>query len=271
MSDSASTAQLVVDVADGVAVVTLTNPHRHNALSNQTFGHDLPELVRALADRSDVRALVVTGAGHAFCAGSELDAEGFSRLDEAEVVDLVQRVNDLPMALRDLGKPSIAAVQGVAIGGGVGVAAACDLRVASPRARFRVPYVQLGLTPDVGLSHTLPAIIGVARALELVLTGRWLDADEALATGLVTILDEDPLRRAVSLAAAMAECSPGAVAAARGMIVRAPDRTMDETLLEHEPQQHARLLHADDRHTYFTRYLASIGLKLDAGGRIRRD
>ncbi|WP_164737282.1 enoyl-CoA hydratase/isomerase family protein [Georgenia sp. SYP-B2076] len=262
--------QLIVEIDDGVAVITLNNPRRQNALSHLTFGDDLPRVTEELTGRADVRVIVITGADGTFCGGAELDSDGFSRSTEPETIALIERVNRFPALLRDAPVPSIAAIDGVAIGGGVGIAAACDLRVGSPTSRFRIPYVALGLTPDVGITVTLPQIVGTSRALDLVLTGRWMEASEAAAAGLLTVVDDDPVGRAMAMARAIADSSPLAVSRARDMIVNAGHRPMTEALFEHEPVSHASTLHAPDRMVHFRRYLTSVGLMLDADGRIRR-
>lgn len=270
MARTADDEQLLLGVEDGVATVTFNNPHRHNALSNRAFAHDLPDLLTSLQGREDVRVILFTGAGSAFCGGTELDADGFTHTEAAQTRALIDKVNRTANLLHHGDTPSIAVVNGAAIGGGVGLAAACDLRIAAPDAGFRLPYVRLGLTPDVGLLWTLPAIVGVALATDLVLTGRWLDAGEAQRVGLVNRVTDDPMALAREWAGEIVRSSPRAVALSRRIIQDAARRGFAQVVLQDEPAAHAELLHADDHDQYFTSYLASVGLRRRADGTIGR-
>jgi enoyl-CoA hydratase/carnithine racemase len=243
--------QLDLEVVDGVGVVTLVNPKRHNALSNQTFRFDLPDLLGQLDQRDDVRVIVVTGAGGAFCAGTELDADGFGDASYDDTLALLRDAHRSVSLLRDGSTPSIAAVAGVAVGAGFGLAAACDLRIAAPAARFIVPYARMGLTPDMGLSFLLAEQLGQALALDLVLSGRTLGAEEARAAGLISRVDDDPRATAVELARTIAAYPAAAV---RG----APAAGLTGTLNEAEPRAFADQLHSAEFHKIFAAYLASL-------------
>jgi enoyl-CoA hydratase/carnithine racemase len=268
MSRTADDQQLLLDVSDGVATITFNNPHRHNALSNQAFGEDLPAMIAALQAREDVRVILFTGADGAFCGGTELDADGFFDDDPAETRALIDRVNRTVSLLHHGSIPSIAVVDGVAIGGGVGLATACDMRIATPRARFRLPYVRLGLSPDAGLLWTLPSIVGVPIATDLALTGRWLGAEEALRIGLVNQVVDDAAALAREWSAEIVASAPLAVALSREIIRDAPVRGFAQVVLQDEAVAHAQLLHHPDQDRYFLSYLASIGLQRNADGSI---
>ncbi|MHC9293325.1 enoyl-CoA hydratase/isomerase family protein [Mycobacterium sp. LTG2003] len=171
-------------VADGVGTILLNRPHRKNAFTLDMLDR-WAEALRSARTDPDVRVLVVTGADGAFCSGVDLDdfAEITTTLGRQQV--LQDRVHRVAAAALDLDKPLIAAVDGVAVGAGMDMALACDLRLASTRARFSEGYVRVGLIPGDGGAHLLPRIVGQARALELLWTGRFVEADEALALGLV--------------------------------------------------------------------------------------
>jgi enoyl-CoA hydratase/carnithine racemase len=258
--------QLCVEVTDGIATVTLSNPGRANALSNQTFRHDLPALLEELGSNPGLRALVITGDDGAFCAGSELDADGFGgEVTHQDTVELLRDSHRSVESLRSLSVPSIAAIDGVAIGAGLGLAAACDLRVCSSRARFGAPYVRMGLTPDMGLSALLPELIGTAAALELTLTGRLIGAENAVGLGLVSRIVEDPLADALELARAIAANPPMAVSATRRLVRAGTLGEVSESLFEAEPRAFADALHGEEFEKQFAAYRA--GLKRKGGDR----
>lgn len=188
-----------------IAVLTLNRPDKLNALSY--------ELVEALHDALDaagndntVRVVVLTGAGRGFCSGLDLSAPN---PDEAgggtefprSGMRWQERIADLTAKIHRLRQPVIAAVNGVAYGGGLGIAAACDIRVASPTARFCTQFIKLGLGGcDIGVSYTLPRIVGAGTAFDLILTARAVDADEALRLGLVSRVTENPVDEAMTIA-----------------------------------------------------------------------
>jgi enoyl-CoA hydratase len=200
-----------------VALLTLDRPDQLNSLNAETlraFAARLDEL----AGRSDVRAVVVTGAGRAFAAGADiaemrgqgpLEAEAFSRLGHRAAA-----------ALESLPVPTLAAVNGYALGGGCELALACDWIYASTRARFGQPEVKLGLIPGFGGTSRLVRRVGSAWAKELVLTGEPIDAETALRIGLANRIypPEELLDAALAAAHASAERAPLAVAAAKRVI-----------------------------------------------------
>ena len=200
----------------GVAVVTLNQPERLNALS-----FALVDELHAALDRLQIdnacRVVVLTGAGRGFCSGLDLiSIEGSptsagttgpraGMLSQAHIAGL-------PQKLRRMQQPVIAAVNGPAYGGGFALALACDIRVASPEARFCSQFVKLGIGGcDIGISYTLPRLIGAARAFELLLTARRVDAEEAAGIGLVAEVtgpDEPVLDRALELASTICGYAP---------------------------------------------------------------
>lgn len=228
-----SAAELLVDVADHVATLTIDRPAKRNALSWSLMG----ELRRALADiKADpaVRVVVVTGAGdQAFCAGADLG----SMADGAGYADLHDARGELARLFRDLwelGKPTIARVRGYALAGGFGLALACDLVVAADDAQFGAPEIDVGLWPHmitVPLTRSMPPKV----ALELMMTGRRVDAAEALRIGFVNrvVPREGPggLDDAVAeLAATLAAKSPAALKLGRDGFYGAWDLAAEDAL-----------------------------------------
>src|SRR5690348_8443432 len=184
---------------DGITRITLDRPAKLNAMNVEL----ITELHAALDDIGrdrTCRAVIVTGAGRGFCAG--LDLGGYGVAPGGEEVGAVQRgmatqkhIAALVPKLRSLPQPVIAAVNGPAAGGGLALALATDIRIASKSAKFNVAFVRIGLSGcDIGVSWMLPRLIGASRAWELMLTGRIIDADRAEQIGLVsTVVDDEAL------------------------------------------------------------------------------
>jgi len=172
--------------AAGVVVLTLDNPDRRNAMSEEMTTSWVAAVDELAGDRS-VRVVVVTGAGSAFCSGG--DTSWIAGEPDASVSDLRDRM--LPfyrawLSLRRLEVPTVAAVNGAAIGAGLCLALACDLRFAATGARLGAPFVRLGMHPGMAATWLLPDVVGPAHARDLLLTGRMVDAEEALRLGLVS-------------------------------------------------------------------------------------
>ena len=180
---SAPSAPLRVERRDGALILTLDRPDRANALSRELIGA-IGDAARAAASDDSVRAIVVTGAGEkVFCAGADLkERQGLSRDDVRAVVRFYRSEFG---ALDRSPKPVVAALNGLALGGGLELALMCDLRIAAPHAQLGLPETSLAIIPGAGGTQKLPRIVGEARAKELILLGRRLTADEALSWGLV--------------------------------------------------------------------------------------
>lgn len=179
-----------------VGVVTMNRPERLNALS-PSMATDLTEAITALGRDRDTRAIVLCGEGRGFCSGYDLsgdddpapDTEG--RGPVGSFYRVQQQLSDLVTLIHECEKPVVAAVHGAAVGGGLAVALACDVRVAAPDARFGAVFVKVGLSAcDMGVSYFLPRIVGATRAAELMLTGRLFDAAEAERFGMVNAVSE---------------------------------------------------------------------------------
>jgi enoyl-CoA hydratase/carnithine racemase len=207
------TEPLRVERRDSVALLTLALPERRNAMTAELTAAWADAVATLRTDR-DVRAVVVTGEGSAFCAGGDLSWIGES--PDLSVPALRERM--LPfyktwLSIRDLDVPVIAAVNGHAVGAGLCLALACDIRYAASAATFSAPFARLGMHPGMAATYLLPEAIGVARAREMLLTGRRVGAEEALAIGLVSGVYEpaDLLPEVLEIARIVADSAPIAV------------------------------------------------------------
>jgi enoyl-CoA hydratase/carnithine racemase len=195
---------------DGVALLTLDNPGQRNAMSAPMTAA-WEEAITGIAGDPQVRAVVVTGAGSAFCSGG--DPAWIAGEPDAPVDRLrtrMMRFYRAWLSVRDLEVPTIAAVNGPAVGAGLCLALACDIRYAAASARMSVPFVRLGMHAGMAATYTLPNVVGEARARELLLTGRMVDAEEALRIGLVSEVtaDETFLDEVLDRAAGIAATAP---------------------------------------------------------------
>lgn len=234
--------QILYSLDDRIARITLNRPEKLNAFFG-TMRSDLLEALNRAAGES--RAIVITGAGRAFCAGgdvqvmSELRERG-EREDTAAFRELVEAGIQVTRRLAALSVPTIAAVNGVAAGAGFSLALACDFRVVSEEATLGASFVKIGLSADWGGSYFLTRMLGRARAIELLVTGRMLKASEAEALGLVTklVAAESVLDTSLSLARSLAETAPKSVAQLKRLVVDAEQLSLDECL---ELEQRAQL------------------------------
>lgn len=210
------------------AVITLDRQEALNALSSAV----LRELAQAFdqVGGSDARALIITGAGSkAFCAGADIkELTGRSlteqRRDAAFGQAVLARLDDLPMC-------SVAAINGYAFGGGLELALACTFRIAVPTAKMGLPEIKLGLIPGYGGTQRLPRAVGEARALEMILSGRTVEAEEALRIGLVhRVVDDDPIEAAIAYARGFSAFGLPALRLARDAVKRALEVPLHEGL-----------------------------------------
>jgi enoyl-CoA hydratase len=212
-----------------VALVTMSRPEKRNALDGQMRCAFLGVMDRIRRD-TNTRAVVITGAGDkAFIAGADIsEFEGRSPVDQFRVM----RLPTVFEALERFPKPVIAAVNGFCLGGGMELALACDIRLASANAKFGQPEVNLGIIPGGGGTQRLPRIVGLGHALRLILTGEMITAEDALRLGLVAEVTspEALLDRAIALGELIASKSPVAIAAAKEATRAAMSLPLDEGL-----------------------------------------
>jgi enoyl-CoA hydratase len=202
---------------DGVVVVRLNRPERLNAI-NQAMVTELKDTCAALAAQRDVRVVVLTGTGRGFCSGIDLRDFGPNVPDAADpAIDRIrfqEMMASLPAAIRALPQPVVAAINGPAVGGGLAVCLAADVRICGASASFGNAAILLGLSgAEMGMSYFLPRIVGLSVAADWMLTGRTVSADEAYRCGLVSelVADERLLDRALELASSIAAHSALAV------------------------------------------------------------
>ena len=189
-----------LDSDGGRRVITLTDPDRRNSIDAQ-MRSELADAVATVAADAEARVLVVTGEGTAFCAGADLPAIfGDSGRPVDEIRRDLHQVYDSFLRLRALPIPTIAAVQGPAVGAGLNLAMSCDLRVAGPKARFSATFTQIGLHPGGGCTWFLVQAMGPERALAMLLDGGTVLGPDAVAAGLAMSLEDDPLAAALERA-----------------------------------------------------------------------
>ena len=193
--------QVKVEIKSGIGVVTLNRPEGFNAFGAPMIGN-LAEKLIGLSAREDIVGVVLTGAGKAFCAGGDLKWVSTCGLTPAAAFHaLAAAYHQAIVEIRRMPKPVVAAVNGLAAGGGFSMALACDFRVIDRSAMFRQAYTSNGLSVDGGGTYTLPRLVGLARAMEILAFDRPISAEQALAWGLVTEVVEEG--RALDRATAM--------------------------------------------------------------------
>lgn len=222
---------VLYDTQGGIGRLTLNRPENRNSMDAELLPAFREALARAQADR-ELRCLVITGTGKSFCAGADfksalVDTEG--RLPHEIFASLYEPF----LAVGDVPVPTVAAMNGHAIGGGFGLALMCDLRVARRDARYGANFARLGIHPGMATTYLLPRLVGLPRACELLFSGRLFDGDEALSMGLVndTVAEAEVLPRAMALAEEIAASAPAAV------------RMMKDTIYRHldwDPRRAAR-------------------------------
>lgn len=201
---------LLAEVQDGVLVLTLNRPKVMNAF-NFDLLNALKEQVEALRFKEDIRVVIITGSGQkAFCAGADLKER--ADMSERQVKAFIFTIRNLFTAIEDLNKPVIAAINGVALGGGMELCLACDIRIAAANASMGLTETRLAIIPGAGGTQRLPRLIGRGKAKELIFTGRRIDAQEALQIGLVNkICEKEALLDECQKMAAMI-CDAGPIA-----------------------------------------------------------
>lgn len=197
----------------GVGTITLNDPGNLNAMS-EAMSHEFAALISTLSYRKDLRVVILTGAGRAFSAGGDLQMlEQKTKKGGEENRQLMHQFYDSFLGIQSLGIPLIAAINGHAIGAGLCLASACDIRVAAEGAKLGMTFTRLGLHPGMGATYFLPRILGTAAASELLLTARVIETVEAQRIGLVSkvVPTSDLIACVDSIAAEILSCGPEAV------------------------------------------------------------
>ncbi|MBT99275.1 MAG: hypothetical protein CL902_11720 [Dehalococcoidia bacterium] len=229
MSDAGGFQTLLFQKHGAVAHISLNRPQVVNAYNIQ-MRDDFSEALSAVELDSDIRCLLITGEGRGFCAGADLTE--FGSAPSQVIARQVRWERDVWGQLVNLGKPVVAAVHGYCIGSGLEIALLCDVRIAATGTAFALPEVQLGMIPAAGGTQTLPRTIGTSRAMDLLLTGRRILAEEALSMGLVTRLasPESFLDLAWRLADELAALPVAAVAAMKQLLGQGMDLDLPRAL-----------------------------------------
>jgi len=220
------TRTLQTEIQNNIATVTLNRPDKKNAMSFEMMA-ELVETGKTLAATKDLRAIILTGSNNCFCAGIDLESliSIAPRMDEVRNKILNppngEAANEFqaPVTIwSTLPVPVIAALEGVAYGAGAQLALGADFRIASPDTKLSIMEAKWGLIPDMGASQSLPKLMRADAAMELIMTGRVLEADEALKLGLLTCIADNPLDAAIALAQNFTTKSPDAITAAKQLV-----------------------------------------------------
>jgi enoyl-CoA hydratase/carnithine racemase len=253
-----------LEVADGVGTIRLDRP-KMNAISLQVQA-ELREVCAEATERDDVRAVVVYGGERLFAAGN--DVAEMAEMSYADMVKATRGVSAAATAIADIPKPVVAAVTGYALGGGCELTLAADIRIAADNATFGQPEVLLGIIPGAGGTQRLARLVGPSKAKDMIFTGRFVKADEALAIGLVDRVV--PAESVYDEAVAWAQQFSGAAALALRAAKECIDRGLETDLatgLSIEQQQFASVFATEDRTIGMTSFLASGPGKAEFVGR----
>lgn len=235
---------------DGIVTITLNRPEKLNALAGR-MRRDLANALEAAGGRMDVRVIVLRGAGSAFCAGGDVAAmaELMQRGEVDEFARLLGAGRRVVTAIRQMTKPVVAAISGVASGAGFNLALACDLRIAAASATFSQSFVRVGLHPDWGGTYFLPRIVPPNIACELFFLGDAIDAQRAHALGLVNrvVPDEELEAETHKLAARLRDAPPESIAAAKHAVYMSSHAELEE-MLQYETEAQLRCFQTADAH-----------------------
>jgi 2-(1,2-epoxy-1,2-dihydrophenyl)acetyl-CoA isomerase len=243
-------------VHDGMATIELARPDKRNAISAQMFS-ELGDAAEAAAADPGIRAVLVRGAGPSFCAGIDVTLLGqLAGTRGARLRSFIRTAQRPFLTLAQMDKPSVAAVQGHALGAGFQLALACDLRVCAEDVRFAMLEVRFGMVPDLGGIHRLSRLIGPARTKELVWTGRTVEPEEAERLGLANRLvpPETLAKEGDVLAREVAASPPIPVSLTKSLIGRAAETSL-ETALERDGQAQATCIDTEDHREAVAAYL----------------
>lgn len=214
-----------------VAVITFDRPDRFNSIEPELASRVVESLGRA---GEEARSVVLTGAGKAFCAGADLNhlKEDYETGGPSLAAFLDEAFHPIVHALIDCEVPTIAAINGVAAGAGLGLALGCDLRVMAESAFFASAFTAIGLAPDSGTTWWLPQMVGISKAIELTMTNRRVSAEEARTLGLCTDVapDDEVVDRAVELAGSLADLVPDSLVTTRRLVRNAAALSFAEAL-----------------------------------------
>lgn len=233
-----SSLPILLDITGPIAVITLNTPATRNALASQAQYAGIEQACATVSANREIRAVIVTGAGTAFCAGGDI-RQMLDRVRDPQLQAVDDRyhykegIHRIPLALYELEVPTIAAINGPAIGAGLDLACMCDMRIAASSARFAESFVKLGIIPGDGGAFLLQRIVGPSKAAEMTFTGDAIDAQEALACGLVSAVVPGPelMDHALRLAQRIAANVPHALRMSKRLMREAQHARL-QTVLE---------------------------------------
>jgi len=216
--------KIIVEKEDGVVKITLNRPEVLNALDTEIV-NELKTAIKNIGEDESVRAVVITGAGRGFCSGADLGASG-------DAVSGLSEIHAIIKGITNMEKPVIALMNGAAAGAGLDLAMACDIRIASEKAKLSEIFVKRGLLPDMGGTYFLPRLVGLGKAKELIFTGEIIDAKEAERIGLVNkvVPAEELESTGMELARKLAKGPTLAIGKAKIAINRAVESNLDSAL-----------------------------------------
>ena len=199
---------LILKKEEGFATVTMNRPEKLNAV-NEELTRELGDAFLEVGGDEKIKAVILTGTGRAFCSGADLSSPDFTPKNSAAALALGNLATRMLLAIHNMPKPVIAAVNGPAVGGGCNLALACDVIIASDKAKFMEPYVLRAAHPDFGAIYFLPRMVGLAKAFDLIYSGRMIDAQEAERIGMISrVVPADQLEKVTrEMAQNLAKCS----------------------------------------------------------------
>lgn len=228
---------MLFDIDGSVAIMTLNRPNKLNAYTNE-LGKEFLDILQRVKKESQIRVVILTGTGRAFCSGVDLE-QCRQAIEQREKGNkewhnhLLEWITTTPKLMMELDKPIIAAINGTAIGMGCSIALACDIRIASESASLALFFSKVALIPEFGSTYTLPRIVGLAKALELVLSNAVLSAAEAKEIGIVNEVipsSKNLMVKARELASSLAKNSPLSIGLAKQGLYRGAMGKIDEQL-----------------------------------------
>ncbi len=221
--------ELVFTLEGNIGILTFTRPDRMNALTTPSWD-GIPAVLGEIARNDQVKVLIVTGAGKGFSAGADLSV--LYEAKKRSLAQMEQMMLGITMAFVNFPRPIIGAVNGAAAGAGLAIALLCDMRVGSEKAKFASGYLRMALIPDIACTYFLPRVVGSSKAMEILLTGDFCDANEALRIGLLDRLvpEAELMNAAKALAVKIASGPSEAIAITRKLIKEAGQNTLEQQI-----------------------------------------
>ncbi len=217
---------IIFEKKGNIGIAKMNRPQQLNSLNRELL-EELAELIKNIKADKEIKVLIITGEGKAFVAGA--DIAYMKDMEPTQAKEWSEFGNGVFRSIETLGIPTIAAVNGFALGGGCELALACDIRIASEKAKFGQPEINLGIIPGFGGTQRLPNVIGIGRAKELLLTGRMIDAETALSYGLVSevLAPETLMEEAMEIASQLEKKSPVGMAQIKYAVEKSTDSAID--------------------------------------------